>query len=57
MEFDLDDEQRALRDEARRFLEREAGIAYARSMMEDERGVTDEVWSKVAGLGCLARAR
>src|SRR2546430_9482131 len=54
MEFDLDDEQRALRDEARRFLEREAGIAYARSMMEDERGFTDDVWRKVAGLGWTA---
>src|SRR2546430_13185613 len=54
MEFDLDDEQRALRDEARRFLEREAGIAYARSMMEDERGFTDELWRKVAGLGWTA---
>src|SRR5438270_9564417 len=54
MEFDLDDEQRALRDEARRFLEREAGIAYARAMMEDERGFTDEVWRKMASLGWTA---
>src|SRR5438874_2186338 len=54
MEFDLDDEQRALRDEARRFLEREAGIAYARAMMEDERGFTDEVWRKETGLGWTA---
>ena len=30
MEFDLDDEQRALRDGAKRCLEREAGIPYAR---------------------------
>src|SRR5438105_10460 len=54
MEFDLDDEQRALRDEARRFLEREAGIAYARAMMEDERGFTDDVWRKMASLGWTA---
>src|SRR5438552_795747 len=54
MEFDLDDDQRSLRDEARRFLEREAGIAYARSMMEDERGFTDEVWKKIAALGWSA---
>jgi alkylation response protein AidB-like acyl-CoA dehydrogenase len=51
MEFDLDDEQRALQDGARRFLEREAGIAYARAMMEDERGFTDEVWRKTVELG------
>src|SRR5437588_3696033 len=54
MEFDLDDEQRALRDEARRFLEREAGIAYARAMMEDERGFTDDAWRKMAALGWTA---
>ena len=51
MEFDLNDDQRALRDEARRFLEREAPVAYAREMLEDDRGWSDEVWGKVAGLG------
>jgi alkylation response protein AidB-like acyl-CoA dehydrogenase len=54
MEFDLDQDQKALRDEARWFLEREVGIGYARSMMEDERGFTDDVWRKVAGLGWTA---
>src|SRR5438132_5652352 len=54
MEFDLDDDQRALRDEARRFLEREAGIAYARAMMEEERGFTDDAWRKMASLGWTA---
>jgi alkylation response protein AidB-like acyl-CoA dehydrogenase len=51
MEFDLNEDQRALRDEARRFLEREAPVTYAREMLEDDRGWRDEVWSKVAGLG------
>jgi alkylation response protein AidB-like acyl-CoA dehydrogenase len=51
MEFDLDDDQRALRDGARRFLEREAGIPYARAMMEDDRGFTDELWRKTVELG------
>src|SRR5919108_4067554 len=51
MEFDLDDDQRALRDEARRFLEREASVAYARQMMEEERGFRDDVWRKMADLG------
>jgi alkylation response protein AidB-like acyl-CoA dehydrogenase len=54
MEFDLDDDQRALRDEARRFLEREAGVSYAREMMDDGRGLTDEVWKKITGLGWTA---
>jgi alkylation response protein AidB-like acyl-CoA dehydrogenase len=51
MEFDLDDDQRALRDSARAFLEREAPVSYARAMMEDPRGYRDDVWSKMAGLG------
>ena len=51
MEFDLDDDQRALRDEARRFLEREAPVSYAREMMDDDRGYRDEVWRKMADLG------
>ena len=54
MEFDLDDDQRALRDEARRFLEREAGVSYAREMMEDDRGFTDDAWKKIASLGWTA---
>ncbi|HEX9776312.1 MAG TPA: acyl-CoA dehydrogenase family protein [Actinomycetota bacterium] len=50
MDFDLDDEQRALRDEARRFLEAEAPIAYARSVMDG--GPLDaKMASRVAELG------
>src|SRR5919197_811014 len=54
MEFDLNDDQRALRDEARRFLEKEAPISYARAMMEDPRGYRDDMWKKVAALGWTA---
>jgi len=54
MDFDLDDQQRTLRDEARRFLEREAPITYARAMMEDERGYADGVWKQMADLGWMA---
>ena len=54
MEFDLDAEQRALRDAARAFLEREAPIGYARAMMDDERGYRDDIWRKMAGLGWMA---
>ncbi|MCA1830035.1 MAG: acyl-CoA/acyl-ACP dehydrogenase [Actinobacteria bacterium] len=53
MDFDLNDEQRELRDTARRFLEREAPIAYARAMMDDERGYRDDVWKQVAEMGWL----
>jgi alkylation response protein AidB-like acyl-CoA dehydrogenase len=53
MEFDLNDEQRALRDEARRFLDAEAPVSYARAMMEDERGWRDDVWRRMASLGFM----
>ncbi|MGH2726916.1 MAG: acyl-CoA dehydrogenase family protein [Actinomycetota bacterium] len=53
MELDLTDEQRALRETARAFLEREAGISYAREMMSDARGWRDEVWRKMADLGWI----
>jgi len=54
MEFDLDDDQRALRDAARAFLEREAPISYARAMMDDERGFRADLWRKMADLGWMA---
>jgi alkylation response protein AidB-like acyl-CoA dehydrogenase len=53
MQFDLTDEQRELRDTARRFLEREAPVAYARAMMDDPRGYRDDVWRKMADLGWM----
>jgi alkylation response protein AidB-like acyl-CoA dehydrogenase len=54
MDFDLDDQQRTLRDEARRFLEREAPISYARAMMEDETGYAEGVHKQMADLGWMA---
>ncbi|MFY9585968.1 MAG: acyl-CoA dehydrogenase family protein [Actinomycetota bacterium] len=54
MEFDLDSDQRALRDAARAFLERETPVTYARAMMDDPRGYRDDVWRKMADLGWMA---
>jgi len=54
VDFALNDEQRDLRDAARRYLEREAPIGYARAMMDDERGYRDEVWKQMAVQGWLA---
>jgi alkylation response protein AidB-like acyl-CoA dehydrogenase len=54
VDFELDDDQRELRDAARRYLEREAPIAYARAMLDDDRGYRDEVWKQTAELGWLA---
>ena len=51
MDFHFSDDQDALRDGVRSFLGAEAAGAYVRAMAEDPRGVTDEFWEQVAGLG------
>jgi alkylation response protein AidB-like acyl-CoA dehydrogenase len=51
MDFTFSDEQDALRDAVRSFLGNEAPSAYVRAMADDERGFTDELWRKVAGVG------
>ncbi len=51
MDFEFSDDQELLRATVRRFLAERAPIAYVRSMLDDERGTTDEVWSGLAGLG------
>jgi alkylation response protein AidB-like acyl-CoA dehydrogenase len=51
LEFTFSDEQEALRDGVRAFLESESPSSYWRAMMEDERGFEDEVWAKLVELG------
>ena len=51
MDFTFSDDQDALRESVRSFLTREAPSEYVRAMADDERGFTDEVWEKIAGLG------
>lgn len=52
MNLELNDEQLALRDTVRRFLAEKASVAgYARSMLEDPTGNSDEVWHGLAALG------
>src|SRR2546423_14357073 len=53
MDFTFSAEQDALRDAVRATLAAEAPAAYVRRMIDDERGVTDELWSKMAELGWL----
>jgi alkylation response protein AidB-like acyl-CoA dehydrogenase len=53
MDFDFSPEQHALRDTVRGFLSAEAPSSYVRAMIEDERGFTDELWSRVTELGWL----
>ena len=51
MDFTFSDEQEALREAVRAFLEREAPPSYLAAMAENEVGVSPEVWTKIADLG------
>lgn len=51
MDFTFSAEQDALRDAVRSFLTRELASDYVRTMAEDERGFTGDVWDKLAELG------
>ncbi len=51
MDFEFSEEQEALRDSVRRFLTERAPIPYVRSMLDDSRGTTDDVWAGLADLG------
>src|SRR5258706_8150130 len=51
MDFDFSEDQYALRDVVRRFLAEKAPLSYVRSMLDDRRGTTDDVWRGLADLG------
>ncbi len=51
MDFTFSAEQEALRDVARSFLAAQAPPAYVRAMIDDERGVTEELWDRISQLG------
>ena len=53
MEFTFSPEQEALREAVRSTLAAEAPMAFVRRMIDDERGFTDDVWQKLAGLSWL----
>jgi alkylation response protein AidB-like acyl-CoA dehydrogenase len=53
MDFMFSAEQDALRASVRSFLTDKAPSAYVRSMLEDERGFTDDVWAGLAELGVV----
>jgi alkylation response protein AidB-like acyl-CoA dehydrogenase len=51
LDFEFSDDQELLRATVRRFLTEQAPISYVRSMLEDARGTTADVWSGLAALG------
>jgi alkylation response protein AidB-like acyl-CoA dehydrogenase len=53
MDTRLDEEQVEIVRQARRFCENECPVDYVRAMIEDERGFSDTMWSKMAAMGWL----
>jgi alkylation response protein AidB-like acyl-CoA dehydrogenase len=53
MDVRFTEDQKEIARQARRFLENESPMEYVRAMMDDERGFTDDVWTKMAELGWL----
>jgi len=51
MEFTFSDEQDQLRQAVRSFLDDQAPMSFVRSMLDDDRGTTDDVWRQVVDLG------
>ncbi len=51
MEFTFSPEQDQLRDTARAWLGRLDADGYTRAMLDDDRGVTDDVWRQLVDLG------
>ncbi|HVN85243.1 MAG TPA: acyl-CoA dehydrogenase family protein [Candidatus Binatia bacterium] len=51
MDFGFSEEQEMLRQSARQFLESECAMTHVRKMMDDDRGYSEEQWTKMAGLG------
>src|SRR3954454_20910898 len=51
VDFTFSPDQDALRAAVNAFLQNEAGMAYVRAMADDERGVTDDMWARIAQMG------
>ena len=53
MDLGLTEDQEMLRSMAREFIEAEAPRTYVRDMEEDDRGITTDLWQKIAQVGWL----
>jgi alkylation response protein AidB-like acyl-CoA dehydrogenase len=54
MDIKLNQDQIEISRQARRFIENECSMDYVRTMFEDGRGFTDEVWAKTVEMGWTA---
>ncbi len=53
MNYELNEEQRIVKESANRFLAESCSKDFVREMEEDEKGFTQEFWSKMAELGWM----
>ena len=54
MDITLNDDQVEIAKQAHRFCENESSMNYVRTMFDDERGFTDNLWNKMVELGWTA---
>ena len=54
MDFDFSADQYALRDEARRFLEKQCPVSHVREFLDDKAGWSRDLWKQMADLGWMA---
>src|SRR5258706_10830156 len=54
VDFDFSADQYGLRDEARRFLEKQCPIAHTREFLDDPSGWSRDLWKQMADLGWMA---
>ncbi len=53
MNYDLNEEQKMIKESAHRFLAEACSSDFVREMIEDEKGFTPEFWGKMAELGWM----
>jgi len=54
MNYDINEEQRMIRDTARKFLSKECPGEFVRQMAQDEKGFTPQLWQGMAELGWMS---
>jgi alkylation response protein AidB-like acyl-CoA dehydrogenase len=53
MNYELNEDQRIIKESAHRFLAEACSTDFVREMMEDEKGFTPDLWQKMAELGWM----
>jgi len=54
VDFDFSADQYGLRDEARRFLEKQCPVSHVREFLDDKAGWSRDLWKRMADLGWMA---